>query len=114
MPRKTSQRSLEAKWDKIKARRRRAQDPETAKAAFLDAIREKVQYWQDQHAAGHAETDECISGVAHSILSLLDGVCIDNAGYSVRPRDDEGEETIEPDLTEHGDLHSLLPRKGGA
>ena len=111
-------RSIDAKWAKIEAKRRRAQKTKTAKAAFLEAIREKVQFWQDQHDAGHQETHECISGVAHSILALLDGACIDNAGYSVCPLDDNREEVTAADIAFDGDLHYLLFRtkrstKGG-
>lgn len=100
--------SVEAAWEKIQAKRRRAQDPKTAKAAFLDAIREKVMYWQDQHDAGRVETHEAIEGVAHSILAMLSGVCLDNAGYAVCPLDDEREEVTAKDVAYEGDLHMLL------
>lgn len=103
-----SKKSMDAAWAKIEANRRLYQDPATAKEAFLEAIRQKVKYWQDQHDAGHQETHECISGVAHSILAMLDGSCIDNAGYAVYPLDDNREETIGCDVAHEGDLHSLL------
>lgn len=49
----------------------RAWTEDEMRARFLDTVRAQVKYWQEQST--YTDPNDRISGMAHSLLSLLDG-----------------------------------------
>lgn len=102
---RTLKAELDRKWKKIERQRARMLNPKTASRAFLDAVRAKVAYWQGEHARG-TDANQCIEGVAFSFLVMIDGCCIGQPGYSVRPLHESGRPG--PEVADAGDLHHRL------
>lgn len=85
-----------------------------AEQEFIEGIRDAVDYWRRE---SRASREDALSGVAHSILCVLDGVtawgpecCYDLVRKAAEP--EEGD--TPPDQTISAMFHELLYKDGWA
>lgn len=88
---------------------------EEVQKAFLGHIWAMIYYWNAETRA--ATTQDKLEGLAHSILAMLDGCCLDVPGFAVIPNphpDDkaysieQGENWFPDNIDIGGDLAGLL------